>query len=345
MLEHADGELHAGPISGRARQEGCRATQHEVQYGKVGASKLTVMGTRPIKLRELEIFRAVLDLRSVTAAAQLLGVSQPAISKSLQQLEAGLGFPLFERLGGRLLPTPEAEVMTYALQGVLGSVDALQSAARTARQEAGGPVTIAALPTLATVIVPEAIRIATEQHPNLQVGLKILPTREVTEAVAVGTADIGLVHRLLDDDPRVQGEDVGATTMVCVMPAAHPLAARAAVGAPVLKGIRYVSYTVASPIGERMASAFAAAGGTYKPAVEVASSTVLCEAALRLGLPGIVEDSVLSTGWWPGLVVRPLRPAIVLRPRLLLGLRRPLSLGGRAVAAAIRGGLASSPGS
>jgi DNA-binding transcriptional LysR family regulator len=298
------------------------------------------MGNRPFKLRELEILRSVLDLRSVTAAAQLLGVSQPAISKSLQQLEAGLGFPLFERLGGRLLPTPEAEAMSYALQGVLGSVEALQSAVRTARQEAGGPVTIAALPTLATVVVPAAIRIATERHPDLQVGLKIMPTREVTEAVALGTADIGLIHRLLDDDPRVQGEDIGRTAMVCVLPASHPLARQAVVQAAALNGERYVSYTATSPIGERMQSAFSAAGGTYRPSVEVAASTVLCEAALQLGLPGLVEDSALTTGWWPGLVVRPLRPEIILRPRLLLGLRRPLSLGGRAVAAALRKGLA-----
>jgi DNA-binding transcriptional LysR family regulator len=310
--------------------------RHAVQYAKVYASQPSVMATRPLKLRELEIFRTVLDVRSVTAAAQLLGISQPAISKSLQQLEAGLGFPLFERLGGRLLPTPEAEAMAYALQGVFGSIEALQTAARAARQEAGGPVTIAALPTLATVVAPEAIRVATERHPNLQVGLKILATREVTEAVALGTADIGLVHRLLDDDPRVQGEDIGTTTMVCVVPASHPLAGQAIVRAQSLNGLRYVSYTVTSPIGERMQSAFAAAGGVYRPSVEVAASTVLCEAALRLGLPGLVEDSALTTGWWPGLVVRPLHPVIVLRPRLLLGLRRPLSLGGRAVAAAIR---------
>ncbi|SHJ27709.1 DNA-binding transcriptional regulator, LysR family [Roseomonas rosea] len=303
------------------------------------------MRLRPFKLRELEIFRAVLDLRSVTAAAQLLGVSQPAISKSLQQLEAGLGFPLFERLGGRLLPTPEAEAMTYALQGVFGSLEGLQSAARAARQEAGGPVTIAALPTLATVVVPDAVRLATEQHPNLQISLKILPTREVAEAVALGTADIGLVHRLLDDDPRVQGEDVGTTTMVCVLPATHPLAKLEIIHAAALNGARYVSYTLASPIGERMQSAFAAAGGAYRPSVEVAASTVLCEAARRLGLPGLVEDSALSTGWWAELVVRPLRPAIILRPRLLLGLRRPLSLGGRAVATAIRRGLAGAGGS
>ncbi len=55
----------------------------------------------------LEAFRAVVDHRSVTAAASVLGVTQPAVSTQIARLEEMIGFALFERSGGRLKPTPE----------------------------------------------------------------------------------------------------------------------------------------------------------------------------------------------------------------------------------------------
>src|SRR4051794_14516492 len=73
--------------------------------------KVLVMAERVPKIRSLDVFRVLLSTRSVTQTAQVLGISQPAVSKHLQQLEADLGFRLFERVSGRLHPTPEAELL------------------------------------------------------------------------------------------------------------------------------------------------------------------------------------------------------------------------------------------
>src|SRR5882757_6286451 len=64
-------------------------------------------------VRLLEAFRAVVDHRSVTAAAGAMGVTQPAVSTQIARLEETIGFALFERSGGRLKPTPEG-LLFYA---------------------------------------------------------------------------------------------------------------------------------------------------------------------------------------------------------------------------------------
>src|SRR5690606_4101492 len=84
---------------------------------------------RAMRLRHIEIFQAILQTGSVTGAAGLLNVSQPAASKALQHAEAQLGFTLFRRVRGQLLPTPEARILEQSTARVF---EELQRARRLA---------------------------------------------------------------------------------------------------------------------------------------------------------------------------------------------------------------------
>jgi len=64
-----------------------------------------------MRLRHIEVFHAVMQTGSVSKAAELLGISQPAASKVLGHAESALGFRLFERIKGRLRPTAEAAIL------------------------------------------------------------------------------------------------------------------------------------------------------------------------------------------------------------------------------------------
>src|SRR6202035_280977 len=136
------------------------------------------------------------------------------------------------------------------------------------------------------------------RHPEVRVAVQILPTRQIVEAVARGFIDLGLVHDIVDD-PLVNAEDIGASAMACVVPASHPFARRKQVHAKDLAGRPSVSFPVQSPIGLRISTAFEAEGETFAPTMEVGASTVVCSLALQCGIPGIVEEYVLSLGWWP----------------------------------------------
>ena len=64
-----------------------------------------------MNIRQLEIFRAIMRSGTLTAAAEALHVSQPAVSKILRHFESQLGYPLFDRVGGRLVATAEAQLL------------------------------------------------------------------------------------------------------------------------------------------------------------------------------------------------------------------------------------------
>ena len=72
-----------------------------------------------MRLRYIELFHAVLSTGSLTGAANLLNVSQPAASKALQQAESHLGFPLFSRVRGRLQPTQQALLMRHQIDKLM----------------------------------------------------------------------------------------------------------------------------------------------------------------------------------------------------------------------------------
>ncbi|MEK1931977.1 MAG: LysR family transcriptional regulator, partial [Pararhizobium sp.] len=80
--------------------------------------------------RQLEIFRAIMREGTITAAANALSVSQPAISKVLLHLESQLGYALFDRIGGRLVPTMEAHLLYADVDRVFRQMEALNSLAR-----------------------------------------------------------------------------------------------------------------------------------------------------------------------------------------------------------------------
>ena len=107
-----------------------------------------------LNLRELEVFRAVMEAGGVTAAASALGITQPAASKMLRQAEERLGFALFRRDRRQLVPTPEAHALLPELLGVLATIDGLERLADALRAGQSGQLSIAAVPVLATALLP-----------------------------------------------------------------------------------------------------------------------------------------------------------------------------------------------
>jgi DNA-binding transcriptional LysR family regulator len=282
------------------------------------------MASSAPKIRELEMFRTLLRTGSASDTARVLGVSQPAISKSLRQLEARLGFALFERVNGRLRPTHEAGLLVPAIDNVFASMSVLSSAGQSIRDERVGQVTIGALPTLAHVFLPSTIRAVIDRHPKMRVSVQILATQQIVEALSRGALDVGLVHDLAEK-PSLHTEDFGSSAMCAVVPRGHRLWNVSSIRPADLRGHPLVSFPAQSPIGQRIAAAFTRAGETFTPTIEVSASTALCATAEHCGVIGIVERYVLTLGWWPDLRAVPLSPTVPLRPRILSVRHRPLS--------------------
>jgi DNA-binding transcriptional LysR family regulator len=108
-------------------------------------------------------------MRQLSAAAQKLFVTQSAVSMLIRQLEEGLGTRLFDRTTRSLKPTAAAEEMLSTVERVLRDVDSLSADFRELSTLERGRVTLAITPTLAALLLPDAMRVFAEQHPKVRV--------------------------------------------------------------------------------------------------------------------------------------------------------------------------------
>ena len=106
-----------------------------------------------ITSRQLEAFRAIMEHGTVTAAAERLGVSQPAVSKILAGLELEIGYPLFTRIKRRLAPTSEARLLAAEVTRLYHSLDRISEMAREIRDRQVGDLHVYSTPALGRTVL------------------------------------------------------------------------------------------------------------------------------------------------------------------------------------------------
>jgi DNA-binding transcriptional LysR family regulator len=120
-------------------------------------------------LRQLRAFRAVYQLRKLSAAAEQLSVTQSAVSVLIRQLEQGLGARLFDRTTRSLQPTRAADEALVVVERILRDADSLGSGVRDLSGLRRGRVCVAVTPTLAGILLPSVVRRFAVLHPEIRV--------------------------------------------------------------------------------------------------------------------------------------------------------------------------------
>ncbi|MFO6300437.1 LysR family transcriptional regulator [Rahnella selenatireducens] len=173
--------------------------------------------------KQLEVFISVVQLGSVTAAAQQLAMSQPSVSKILSLIEQQMGFNLFERLKGKMQPTPEAnELYKEALRVYLDRLR-FDRFVEHIRQYRVGQLRVCATPALALNLLPRAVARFRQTFSDYGVVADMCLNNEIEEAVEGGRYDLGFVVKPGGE----QGENrfmVSEGEMVCVLSEQHLLA-------------------------------------------------------------------------------------------------------------------------
>ena len=154
-----------------------------------------------MKLRHLEIFYAVMTCGSLSRAAEALNISQPAASKALKSAEMKLGFTLFQRVRGKLLPTSEAITLFEKAQSIYQDLDNLRLLADNLARDPRAKITLGCLPSLGLSLVPELVTDFYQQNSNLVMTL----TTEHTETL-VKKLDLREIDLALTLQPVQQGE-------------------------------------------------------------------------------------------------------------------------------------------
>src|ERR1700754_75544 len=134
-------------------------------------------------LRHIEVFHAIMQTGSVTGAARLLNVSQPAVSSVLKHCEARAGIKLFERSGGRLRPTPEAVALFPDVSAIYGRLDAMSRLMQDLAGGRLGSVSLAAAFPIANGYLAKAVASFLQERPGIRVALQSLTSPQVIDRV------------------------------------------------------------------------------------------------------------------------------------------------------------------
>ncbi len=273
--------------------------------------------------RQLEIFRAIMRDGSITAAANSLGISQPAVSKLLHHMEGQLGYALFDRIGGRLVPTMEANLLFADADRVFREVEALKSLARDIGAQKIGLLRLGASLPVTYSVLPRALSNFRTQHPEVKIHLHALPKREIAEALLIGDIDLAVTLSLIPA-PTVRSEPLCEVPIVAVMRADEPLAGNREITPADLDGKTLISYGSHAEIGAAIDAAFADTGRQRDVAIQIASS-VGAAPLVREGLGIALVDGLVAWRDFEGLVARPFLPRIAMQAVAATNDARPAS--------------------
>ncbi|MEX0923440.1 MAG: LysR substrate-binding domain-containing protein [Rhodovibrionaceae bacterium] len=228
-----------------------------------------------MNFRRLQAFRAVMAEGSVTRAGHAMHISQPAVSRLLADLEADLGVALFARDKGRLIPTPEAELLHQEAELAFSGLERLNDAAQAVRGLRRGQLRIICETVYAEGLLPRLAAAYHAANPDIAIEIDIGPSTRVAEWVALTWYDLGLVV-LPMSHPELTLLPLGSRRAVCAVPSDHPLAERASIRPEDLEGQRFISLVSGTPFRSVIDRAFDDAGIKRDIHLEARTQHALC---------------------------------------------------------------------
>lgn len=265
---------------------------------------------KPIRLRAMRAFHAVLKLGSVTAAARSLGLTQPAASRLLAQMEQELGFELFHRDRGRLVPTVDGLILFDEVERALDTVERVQDLARDIAEFRVGQLRLVAPPSFLEAILPDAIARFLADYPRVHLSIDSHGVETAKGMIASRAVDAGFVKLPLNRDD-LTTRTVLISETACVLPLGHPLADLEEITPQDLKGVPLVMLGRGQQFRAQVEAAFAGAGAV--PRIQIETHTVASACALvarGVGVAIVNED--LAKAYMRGhTVVRRFTPRII----------------------------------
>jgi DNA-binding transcriptional LysR family regulator len=269
-----------------------------------------------MNLRQVEVFRVVMTNGTTARAAEVLHISQPAVSKMIQELERSLGFDLFRRIKGRLQPTPEGQLFFREVEQAFLGLSHLRGAAARIRDYGSGELRIACLSALSTNILPRALRAFMDRNPNIAVTFQARMSSNVRDLVASGQFDLGIVADEIDRTG-VEVQEFAQFRVAVALPEGHPLEELQVIHSADLAGHPFIALAPEDTTRREAERAFEKAGIAVRTVIETPYSTTICAmVAAGIGI-GLVNPLTAEPYVGHGLTLRPFEPALHFRTLLI----------------------------
>jgi DNA-binding transcriptional LysR family regulator len=246
---------------------------------------------------------------SASRASELLQVTQPAVSRSIAALERAVQFALFDRVKGRLVPTPEGKLFFQNVSTSFVGLDNLRSAAAQIRDFGSGSIRIASLAAMGSTLVPRAIRAFRVKHSTIAITLEVLSSSLVRDLVASQQFDLGIAGDEVDLSG-VDNRNFASFRAVCAVPSKHRLACRSSLGPKDLHNVQFIALAPEDRTRKRIEVIFEEAGTRPEIVVETPNSATICALALEGVGVGLVNPAAAEGYIKRGLLFKPFEPAV-----------------------------------
>lgn len=264
---------------------------------------------RHLTLRQIEAFKAVIENGTVIRGAEILNVSQPAMSKLIAHLEADTGLKLFDRVKGRLAPTKQAMRLYDEIGRIFAGVRQVENAVDAIRREEQGRLAIGVMPALAGPLVQQATTEFLKSHPGVFCSIESNSSQWTVDRLIARKLDVGLVGAAVAN-PYVMLEPLMEHPLVCIMPPDHPFTARKTIKPRDLHKTRLVSLQSDTHVGRLVQEVL----DDYEidPEIVLVADTMLIQCDfVAAGLGVSLVHPLVASGLQDRLAVRRFEPEIV----------------------------------
>lgn len=282
-----------------------------------------------MNLRQIEVFRAVMRAGTLSGAADVLHVSQPAVSRLIRYLEAKLQVALFERSGGRLHATPEAMALMREIDSAWRSIDRVKMVAEQLRYGVSDTLRICTNLSPALDLVPRAVAELKRRMPGLHIAMEIATQTQITEQLLTGECDIGVAAFVQHQHPALTHHLIGEGNVLCVMAADHPLATRARLKLEDIHAYDVISFGTKTAHGKVVETLLGSREGARKATVDVRYAYIACSVAAHGWGIALVDDLTVAGFKDARLVAVPLARPVRYSAYAMASAERPPSAGGR----------------
>lgn len=276
---------------------------------------------------------------SMTTAARELHTSQPNVSRIIAQLEKSTSLRLFDRVGGRLIPTEQGTAFFHEVERAFVGLKSLAATADRIRHLSAGSLRIAGIPTLALGFLPRVVKRFRASYPHIAFSIHTGSSQTVAQWTASQYCDLGVAmhgHAISGTEAEFLYELEG----VCVLPKGHRLASKKVIRAVDLRKEQFISFTHEAVTRSMIHKVLEDADVHPLTTLDSPYSSIVCSlVALGLGV-AIVTPLVARDFMHAGIVIRPFESSIPYAADVLFPRYRPRSALARRFVDAMRAQLA-----
>jgi len=255
-----------------------------------------------LTLRQIEVVRAVMMTGTLAGAAKLLNVSAPGISRLMKHTEQSLGMKLFDKRGGRLVPSAAAREIFEQINVVFSRIEDLRYVIGKVNSGASQELRIGAAPSISQVMVPHAIKLLLARFPDLVIDINLLKIEEAVDYLLLGKGEVVAMSSRFDH-PGLKCEPLVNGHFVCIVPEAHPLARQRAISAAEIIHFPLIGIHQNDPYGRIVADIFRQRGLEYQLKIRARFGSTVCS-LVKAGLGiAVIDQFTVADGAFPGIKV------------------------------------------